>query len=60
MVATQNGFCSHKLSIQKKTIIMQNMTNRITFFINLFFYHREIVKPDHFMTLSLSYANTDP
>ncbi len=30
----------------------------ITFFINLIFYHREIVKLDHFMTLSLSYANT--
>jgi hypothetical protein len=27
-------------------------------FSNLIFYHREIVKLDNFMTLSLSYANT--
>jgi len=37
---------------------MQIMTKNITFFINLIFYHREIVKLDHFMTLSLSDANT--
>jgi len=34
---------------------MQIMTKKITFFINLIFYHREIVKLD-FMTLSLSNA----
>jgi hypothetical protein len=48
MVASQNGFCSYKLSINKKTNIMQIMTNRITFFINLIFYHREIVKLYYF------------
>jgi hypothetical protein len=37
---------------------MQIMIKNITFFINLIFYHRKIVKLDHFMTLSLSYANT--
>jgi hypothetical protein len=60
MVASQNGFCSRKLSIHKQTNITQIMTNNITFFINLILYHREIVKLDHFITLSLSYANTDP
>jgi hypothetical protein len=30
----------------------------MTFFIYLIIYHREIVKLDNFMTLSLSYANT--
>ncbi len=35
------------------------MTKNIKIFIYLIFYHREIVKLDHFiMTLSLSYANT--
>jgi hypothetical protein len=58
MAETQNGFCSYKLSIQKKTNIMQIMTKNITFFINLILYHREIVKLDDFMTLSLSYENT--
>ncbi len=37
---------------------MQIMTKNITFFIKLICYHRLIVKLDHFMTLSLSYANT--
>ncbi len=58
MVASQNGFCSYKLSIHKKTNIMQIVTKNIKFFINLIFKRREIVKLDHFMTLSLSYANT--
>ncbi len=58
MVASQNGFCSDKLAIHKKTNIMQIMTKNITFFNNLIFKRREIVKLDHFMTLSLSYANT--
>ncbi len=34
------------------------MTKNIPIFIYLIFYYREIVKLDHFMTLSLSYANT--
>ncbi len=34
------------------------MTKNITIFIYFIFYHREIVKLDHFMTVSLSYANT--
>ncbi len=46
------------LCFHKKTNIMQIMTKNITIFIFLIFYHREIVKLDHFMTLSLSYANT--
>jgi hypothetical protein len=57
MAASQNGFCSYKFSIHKKTIL-QIMKKYITIFIYLIFYHREIVKLDHFMTLSLSYANT--
>jgi hypothetical protein len=58
MAASQNGFCSYKLSIHKKTNIMQIMTKNFKFFIYLIFYHREIVKLDHFRTVSLSYANT--
>jgi hypothetical protein len=58
MAASQNGFFSYTLSIHKKINIMQIMTKSITIFIYLFFYHREIVKLDHFMTLSLSYSNT--
>jgi hypothetical protein len=58
MAASQNGYCSYKLSIHKKTNIMQIMTKNITFFITLILYHREIVKLDDFMTLSLSYENT--
>ncbi len=60
MAASQNGFCSYKLSFLKKTNIMQIMTKKITIFIYLIFYeyHREISKLDHFMALSLSYANT--
>ncbi len=57
MAASQNGFCSYKLSIHKKTNIMQIMTKNITILFYLIFYHREIVKLDHFMKLSLSYAN---
>jgi hypothetical protein len=61
------GFCNDCItkwillllaSIHKKTNIMQIMTKNITIFIYLIFYHREIVKLDHFMTLFLSYANT--
>ncbi len=37
---------------------MHIMTKNITIFIYLIFYHKEIVKLGHFMTLSLSYANT--
>jgi hypothetical protein len=58
IAASQNGFCSYKLSIHKKINIMQIMTKNITVFIYLIFCHTEIVKLDHFMTLSLSYANT--
>ncbi len=51
--ASQNGFCSYKISIHKKTNIMQIMTKNIKFFfIYLAFYRREILKIDHFMTLS--------
>jgi hypothetical protein len=54
MSASQNGFCSCKLFIHKKTNNMQIMTKKITIFIYLIFYHREIVKLDQFMTLSLT------
>ncbi len=59
MAASQNGFCSCKLSIRKKPIqcrLCQKTLQKI--FIYLIFIHREIMKLDHFMTLSLSYANT--
>ncbi len=56
MAASRKGFCSYKLSIHKKNNIMQIMT-KITFVINSIFYQREIVKLDHFMTFSLSYAS---
>jgi hypothetical protein len=58
MAASQNGFYSYKLSIHKKTNIMQIMIKNITIFTYFIFYQREIVKLDHFMTLSLNYANT--
>ncbi len=58
MAASQNGFCSYKFSIHKKTSIMQIMAKNIKIFIYLIFYHREIVKLYHFMTLSLSSATT--
>jgi hypothetical protein len=58
MAASQNGLCSYKLSIHKKTNVMQILTINITIFIHLISYDTEIVKLDHFMTLSLSYANT--
>jgi hypothetical protein len=60
MVASQNGFCSYKVSIHKKTNIMQIMTKILNFCINLIFYHREIVTLDHYMTLSLSYSDQTP
>ncbi len=55
---TQNGFCSYKLSIHKKNNIMQIKTKNIPIFIYLIFYHGETVKVDHFMILSLIFANT--
>jgi hypothetical protein len=58
MAASQNGVCSYKRSNHKKTNIMQIMTKNITIFIYFIFYHRKFVKLGHFMTLSLSYANT--
>jgi hypothetical protein len=58
MAASQNGFCSYTLSFHKKANIMQIMTKNITIFIYLIFFHREIVKLDHFMALFLSFANT--
>ncbi len=48
MAASQNEFCSYKLSIHKKTNIMQIMTKTIKTFIYLIFSYREIVKLDHF------------
>jgi hypothetical protein len=57
VAASQNGFCSYKLSIHKKTK-KADYDKKYKNFIYLIFYHREIVKLDHFTTLSLSYANT--
>ncbi len=58
MAASQNGFaCPNKIYIHKKTNIMQIMTKNIKFFIYLIFYHREFVKLNYIMILSLSYAN---
>jgi hypothetical protein len=53
MVASQNGFCSYKLSCHKKQY-NADYDPKYYFFINLIFYHREIAKLDHFMTHSLS------
>ena len=58
MAASKNKFCSYKLSIHKKTNIMQIMRKNNKIFIYLIFYHEEIVKLYHYVTLSLSYANT--
>ncbi len=57
MAASQNGFCLQAFH-SKETNIVQIMKKNITIVIYLIFYHREIVKLDHFMTLSMSYANT--
>ncbi len=59
MAASQNGLCSYKLSINRKTNIMQIMTKNIKIFICLIFNHREIVKLDYIRTLSLSYADAN-
>jgi hypothetical protein len=56
MAASQNGFCSYKLSIHKKTNIMKIMKKNIKQFIYLIFYYIEIVKIDYFIALSFSYA----
>ncbi len=61
------GFCNG--CITKRILLLQafhsqgnqyyaDYDKKITFLIHLIFYHKEIVKLDHFMTLSLSYANT--
>ena len=52
MAASQNGFWSYKLSIHKKTNIMQIMRKNNKIFIYLIFYHEEIVKLYHYVTLS--------
>jgi hypothetical protein len=61
------GFCNG--CITKRILLLQafhsqenqyyaDYDKQYYIFINLIFYHREIVKLDHFLTLSLSYANT--
>jgi hypothetical protein len=62
-----SGFCNG--CITKRILLLQAFpfirkpilcrSKNITIFIYLIFYHREIVKLNNFMTLSLSYANTD-
>ncbi len=68
MVMLHNGgFCNG--CITKRILLLQafhsqenqyyaDYDKKYYIFIYLFFYHREIVKLDHFVTLSLSYANT--
>jgi hypothetical protein len=62
----KGGFCNG--CITKRILLLQaflslenqyyaDYDKNITFLIYLVFYHREIVKLDHFMTLSLSSAN---
>jgi hypothetical protein len=45
IAASQNGFCSHELSLHSKTNTFQNMTKSNTFFITFIFYHGAVVKP---------------
>ncbi len=63
------GFCNG--CITKRILLLQafhsqenqhyaDYDKNITFFINLIFYHREIVTLDHYMTLSLSYSDQTP
>jgi hypothetical protein len=44
--------------IRKPMLCRLGYDKNIEFFIYLIFYHREIVKLDHFLTLFLNYANT--
>ncbi len=57
MAASQNGFTLTSFPFIRKPYYVDDEKN-IEIFIYFTFYHREIVKLDHFMTLSLSYANT--
>ncbi len=63
MAASQNGFCSYKLSIHKKINIMQIRTKNIKFFIYFFFYHRDCETRsfyDTFLELCKHYFVTQP
>jgi hypothetical protein len=57
--ASQNGFGNFKLSLHEKPNIILKITKKSANFLLLsFFYHREVVKKDHFRTHLLNYANT--
>jgi hypothetical protein len=59
IAASQNGFSTCELSLHKKiNIIKKKMAKNIGFFLTFIFYHRAVVKKDHYMTHLLSYANT--
>ena len=49
IVASLNGFSTFKLFLQKKTNIIQKITDNNNIFIAFFFYHRAVVKKDHYM-----------
>ncbi len=58
MVASQNGFCSYKLSRHDNNNIIQNMTKSSSFLCTFMFYHQSVVKQYHFMTHFMIYANS--
>jgi hypothetical protein len=57
MHTSQNEFGFYELSLHEKTNIIQNMAKNITMLIAFIFYHRALVKQDHYMTHLLSCSN---
>jgi hypothetical protein len=58
MAASLNEFSASKLFLHKKANIIQKIRQLHIFFIAFIFYHRAVVKKEHYMTHLLSYANT--
>jgi hypothetical protein len=56
--ASQNGFCSYKFFLHKKTNIIQNMTKTIHCLLSFIVYPRPVGNLDHFVTLFWCYANS--
>ncbi len=54
---TQRIISTNNLSLHKKTNIIKKMT-KTRFVIALIFYHRKVVKQDHYMARLLIYTNT--
>jgi hypothetical protein len=48
--ASQNGFCTHNLSLNKKANISKKLTKAIGFLMTLTFYQRAVVKQDQYIT----------